>query len=315
MSAITDDAQANVDFYTGILGLRLVKVTVNFDDPSAYHLYYGDGVGSPGTVVTFFPYGAGRRGKIGAGQVATTSLAIPADSMGWWIDRFAAEAIDFDNPLKRGEDEVLPFKAHDGLPLELVASPEYKLAVPYSEGPVPVEKAIGGMHSVALAERDGGPTLSLLTDVLGFEKIWEAEGRTRVRGSEGGYVDVLANPTTPYGQGGIGSVHHVAWRTANDETQKGWQEELTGLGYHVSPVMDRDYFHSIYFREPGGVLFEIATTGPGFTADEAESELGTGLKLPKMYEPNRDRIARSLAPLRLPTGGWNLPEVEVESNV
>ncbi|MBN9502101.1 MAG: hypothetical protein BGO01_10735 [Armatimonadetes bacterium 55-13] len=315
MTAITDDAQANVDFYTGILGLRLVKVTVNFDDPSAYHLYYGDGLGTPGSALTFFPYGTGRQGKVGAGQVTSTGLAIPPDAMGWWIDRFAAEAISFDNPFKRGDEEVLPFRAHDGLPLELIASPEYKAGVPVSEGTVPVDKAIARMHSITMTENYGDATQNLLTGVLGFEKVSEDEGRIRFRGEQDGYLDLIVDPKAGRGQGGHGTVHHIAWRTTDEVTQKDWQEEIASLGYHISPVMDRDYFRSIYFREPGGVLFEIATLGPGFDVDEPADTLGQGLRLPKMYESMRQRIELSLAELRLPTGGHIPPRVEVTQNV
>jgi len=315
MTAITDDAQANVDFYTGILGLRLVKVTVNFDDPSAYHLYYGDGLGTPGSALTFFPYGTGRQGKVGAGQVTSTGLAIPPDAMGWWIDRFAAEAISFDNPFKRGDEEVLPFRAHDGLPLELIASPEYKAGVPVSEGTVPVDKAIARMHSITMTENYGDATQNLLTGVLGFEKVSEDEGRIRFRGEQDGYLDLIVDPKAVRGQGGHGTVHHIAWRTTDEVTQKDWQEEIASLGYHISPVMDRDYFRSIYFREPGGVLFEIATLGPGFDVDEPADTLGQGLRLPKMYESMRQRIELSLAELRLPTGGHIPPRVEVTQNV
>jgi len=302
MTAITDDAQANVDFYTGILGLRLTKVTVNFDDPSAYHLYYGDGLGTVGTTLTFFPYGQGRRGKVGAGQVSATGLAIPADAMGWWIDRFASEAIEFDNPLKRGDEEILPFRAHDGLPLELVATPEYRIAEPFEGSPIPQGKEISRMHSISISETKGEPTLKLLTDVLGFTPVSTEANRTRVKGAQGGYVDVIADPATPHGQGGPGTVHHIAWATTDEETQKAWHQKIASLGYHISPVMNRDYFRSIYFREPGGVLFEIATSGPGFTVDEPAESLGTNLKLPQMYESLRERIERSLPPLRLPNG-------------
>lgn len=301
MSAITNDAQANVDFYTGILGLRLVKLTVNYDDPSAYHLYYGDGAGTVGSALTFFPYGSGRHGKIGAGQVTSTGLAIAPDAMGWWIDRFAAEAVSFDNPYLRGDEEVLPFTAHDGLRLELVATPAYKPGVGFEGSPVPAEKAISRMNNVTLSETRNEATIQLLTEVLGFQVVTEAGDLIRLKAGED-YLDVLTRPQLPIGQGGHGTVHHVAFRTADEETQIAWRQEIGGEGYHVSPIMNRDYFRSIYFREPGGVLFEIATDGPGFGIDESPSELGTGLRLPEMYEPMRDRIEQALPPLRLPKG-------------
>lgn len=304
MTAITNDAQANVDFYTGLLGLRLTKLTVNFDDPSAYHLYYGDGLSTPGSNLTFFPYN-GRPGKVGAGQVTATGLAIPANSMGWWIDRFAAEAIDFDNPVQRGDEEVLPFRAHDGLPLELIASPNYTPGVEVEGSTVPHEKSIGRMHSITITENYSEATLKLLTEVLGFEPVQDEGQRIRLQGSNKGpgtYLDLVIDPTLPHGHGGSGTVHHIAWATENQETQLDWHKEITGLGYHISPIMNRDYFKSIYFREPGGVLFEIATMGPGMTLDEEPAKLGTTLRLPAMYEPKRAQIEACLPKLRLPSG-------------
>lgn len=304
MTAITNDAQGNVDFYTGTLGLRLVKLTVNFDDPSAYHLYYGDGIGTPGSALTFFPY-QGRDAKIGAGQVTATGLAIPADAMGWWVDRFTSEGVDFDQPAKRGDEEVLAFRAHDGLPLELVASPDYTPGEPYSEGTVPVEKAIGRMHAVTITENYSEPTLKLLTEIMGFEPVKDDGSRTRLQGSKkgpGAYVDLVSDPAMPTGWGGSGGVHHIAWATKDEETHQAWHEEIGQKGYHISPIMNRDYFKSIYFREPGGVLFEIATLGPGMLIDEDIATLGTNLRVPPMYASIRGQIEATLPKLRLPNG-------------
>ncbi len=305
MTAITDDAQANVDFYTGVLGLRMVKLTVNFDDPTAYHLYYGDGLGTPGSNLTFFPYGDGRSGRIGAGQVTSTALAIPPDSMGWWVHRFEAEGVTFEQPFTRADEEVLPFQAHDGLPLELIASPAFKPGAPYHGGTVPEDKAIGRMHSVTITENYNEATLKLLTEVMGFEKIHEEGHRMRLQGGNkgpGSYLDLVTDPSAATGHGGHGSVHHIAWATADDSTQAQWHQEIQQLGYHISPIMNRDYFRSIYFREPGGVLFEIATMGPGFLIDESEATLGTSLRLPAMYEPLRSQIEKVVPKLRLPSG-------------
>jgi glyoxalase family protein len=224
MTAITDDAQANVDFYTGVLGLRMVKLTVNFDDPTAYHLYYGDGIGTPGSNLTFFPY-QGRKGKLGAGQVTATGLAIPADSMGWWTERLKAEGVDVDAPAKRGDEEVLAFRAHDGLPLELVASAAYTPGEPYSEGPVPVEKAIGRMHSITITENYGDATLKLIAETMGFEPVKDEGSRIRLQGANkgpGAYVDLVIDPTMQHGQGGFGTVHHIAWATEDENTQVEW---------------------------------------------------------------------------------------------
>lgn len=314
MTAITNDAQTNVDFYTGVLGLRLTKLTVNFDDPSAYHLYYGDGLATPGSGLTFFPYN-GRQGKLGAGQVTATGLAIPADAMGWWIDRFATEAVDFDNPFTRGDEEVLPFRAHDGLPLELVASPAYTPGVLIEGSPVPHEKSISRMHSVTITENYSEATLKLLTETLGFEPVKDEGSRIRLQGANkgpGAYLDLIADPTVQHGHGGFGTVHHIAWGTENEDTQVAWHKEIQDKGYHISPIMNRDYFKSIYFREPGGVLFEIATMGPGMTLDEEPAALGTSLRLPQMYESIRSRIEASLPKLRLP-GGVTVPVELAES--
>jgi glyoxalase family protein len=304
MTAITDDAQANVDFYTGTLGLRLIKLTVNFDDPTAYHLYYGDGIGTPGSGLTFFPY-QGRKAKIGAGQVTATGLAIPADSMGWWVDRFTTEGVDFDQPVKRGEEEVLAFRAHDDLPLELIATPDYAPGEPYAEGPVPVEKAISRMHSVTITENYSEATLKLVTETLGFEPVKDEGSRIRLQGfrkGSGAYLDLVTDPALPTGWGGSGGVHHIAWATEDENTQLAWHKEIESEGYNISPIMNRDYFKSIYFREPGGVLFEIATMGPGMLIDEDIATLGTSLRLPQMYEPIRGRIEATMPKLRLPSG-------------
>ena len=312
MTAITDDAQANVDFYTGVLGLKLVKLTVNFDDPGAYHLYYGDGLGTPGSNLTFFPYGGGRQGRIGAGQVTSTGLAIPSGSMGWWVHRLTAEGLSMDAPFQRGDEEILEFRAHDGLPLELVASPDYTPGAAFDGSTVPSEHAIGRMYSITISENYGEATVQLLEEVMGFQRIGETGKRVRYQGANTGpgtYLDLVVDPAIPVGHGGHGSVHHIAWATADETTQLEWHQEISNLGYNISPVMNRDYFKSIYFREPGGVLFEIATMGPGMTIDETPALLGTTLRLPQMYEPIRGQIERAMPKLRLPNG----VEVPIES--
>ncbi len=304
MTAITNDAQANVDFYTGVLGLKLVKLTVNFDDPTAYHLYYGDGVGTPGSNLTFFPY-EGHRAKMGPGQVTTTGLAIPADSMGWWVERFTKEGVDSGKPFHRNSEEVLPFSAHDGLPLELVASDEYLPGESFADSHIPLNKAIGRMHNITITENYGEATLKLVTEVLGFEPVSDAGERIRLQGSQkgsGSYLDLIVEPAIPHGRGGSGGVHHIAWATANQDTQIAWRNEIENLGYHISQVMNRDYFKSIYFREPGGVLFEIATMGPGMLIDEDAVTLGTSLRLPQRYEPIRSKIESIVPKLKLPNG-------------
>jgi glyoxalase family protein len=311
MTAITNDAQANVDFYTGVLGLRLVKLTVNFDDPTAYHLYYGDGLATPGSNLTFFPY-EGRKGVLGAGQLTATGLAIPHGSTGWWVDRLTKEGVDFDQPSMRGDEEITPFRAHDGLPLELVASPQYTPGEDFEGSSVPFERSISRMHSVTLTENYGEATIKLLTETMGLEPVSDSGSRVRFQGANkgpGSFVDVVTDPEKPYGHGGFATVHHIAWATEDVDTQLEWHRTITDLGYNISPVMNRDYFKSIYFREPGGVLFEIATMGPGMTLDESPELLGTSLRLPQMYEPIREKIEAALPKLRLP----NQVKVEVKS--
>jgi glyoxalase family protein len=296
MTAICGDAQENVDFYTGLLGLRLVKLTVNFDDPTAYHLYYGDGAGSPGTIITFFPYPGGS-GRVGAGQVAVTSLSVPAASMDYWRDRLQDVAAPADR------EDAIDFSDPDGILLRIVADPDYHLAAPWAKSDVPVEHQIGGMHSVTLQESDVEGTAALLMRVMGFDHNEDDESPEylfEVKGGGQGKRVLVSTAGFGPGRPGPGTVHHIAFRTPNDETQLKIREELVGVGASVSDVRDRDYFHSIYFREPGGVLFEIATDPPGFATDEPLESLGTALRLPKMHEPRRAEIEAALPKLRLP---------------
>lgn len=303
MTALSGPAQENLDFYSDVLGLRLVKLTVNFDDPGTYHLYYGDASGTPGTILTFFPYPNGYPGRPGAGQATVTTLSVPPGSMPFWVDRFRAHEVDFDRPLNRQGVQSLAFRAPDGLLLELAAAPDQVSKDLWTSSPVPTESRIGGIRSVTLVERELTPTMEILTGILGFRKTGETSNRHRFEVAEGGAgrtVEVVVDPTGPSARGGHGSVHHIAFRVANDEAQLAAREELEANGYTVSAIRDRDYFRSIYFREPGGVLFEIATDIPGFTVDEPLDALGTTLRLPKAHEPHRGQIQRVLPPLKLP---------------
>jgi glyoxalase family protein len=301
VTAIARDPQANVDFYTGVLGLRLVKKTINYDDPGTYHFYYGDGEGRPGTIITFFPWPMARRGSHGAGQATVTSFAVPEGSLGWWRERLNRFDVPFEEPRQRFDEEVLTLLDRDGLELELVARAGDGRA-PWDGGPVPAEHGIRGFEGVTLTEWNPEVTASLLQGVMGFRPVAEAGGRFRFEvgaGGPGTRVDVVASPDAPRGHVSAGTVHHVAWRTPDDEQQRAWHEELQDLGLHVSPIMDRQYFHSIYFREPGGVLFEIATDPPGFTADEPVASLGSSLRLPTWLEPERQRIEGILPPVEV----------------
>jgi glyoxalase family protein len=297
MTAICGDAQQNIDFYAGTLGLRLIKVTVNFDDPTAYHFYYGDAVGTPGTILTFFPYPTSQQGRPGIGQAVVTSLSVPMGSLDFWRNRLAGISTPSEY------DHSIDFSDPDGLLLRIVGDPHYKNPNPWLKGPVPREFQIGGIYSVTLQEQEVERTAGLLMRVLGFDHDGDAEVPEYVFNSPGNHlhrrIDV-SNIGFGSGRPGRGTVHHVAFRTPDDESQERVKAALVEVGASVSEVRDRDYFRSIYFREPGGVLLEVATEGPGFATDEDPNELGTALKLPKIHEVHREKIEAELPKLRLP---------------
>jgi len=317
ITAIAGDPQRNLDFYRKVLGLRFVKRTVNFDDPSTYHLYFGDRTGKPGTILTFFPWPGARRGTRGNSQVVATSFAIPQGSLNYWSDRLKEHSITVENIL-RFDEQGLRFTDPDGLLLELIASDENHNATlpsPQSsqrsarsrsrggrEAPGEGEFAIRGFHAATLQLPDSAPTEKLLTETLGFQQIAEEGSRRRFSlgaRSTSAQVDLVQRPDDPVGHIAAGTVHHIAFRAANDEEQLAWREKLVDLGLAVTPVIDREYFHSIYFREPGGILFEIATDGPGFAIDEPAEHLGESLKLPKQFEAHRSAIEQTLPPISL----------------
>ncbi len=302
VTAIAGEPQQNIDFYAEFLGLRLVKLTVNYDDPETYHLYYGDEDGHPGTILTFFPWPGAPRGRKGAGQVTTTSFSIPRDSVSYWVERLGKHGVGFTGPVDRFDEQLISFSDPDGLNLELVAhAGESRRG--WSRGPVPQEHAIRGFFGVTLSEEGYEKTSSLLTETMGFELIKQEGNRFRYAAGSGGpgaSVDLLCQPDARPGVVSVGTVHHVAWRTPDDQQQKIWREELVGAGLNVTPIIDRKYFHSIYFREPGGVLFEIATDPPGFTIDEGREELGTRLMLPPQLEDLREHLDRVLPRVKLP---------------
>ncbi|MEX1159152.1 MAG: ring-cleaving dioxygenase [Thermomicrobiales bacterium] len=301
VTMIASDPQRNLDFYTGLFGLRLVKLTVNFDAPNVYHFYYGDGLGSPGTILTFFPFPGARPGRQGAGQVAVTALAIAPASLSYWIDRLLEAGTAYDGPIVRGETRALSLKDPDGLLLELVTDVGAILQAPWERGPVPVEHQIRGVAGVNLWEDPAEPTTQFLTDILGFGLAGERDDGLRFT-SNGQYADVREVRGFWSGVVSAGTVHHVAWRTPDDAEQLAWREKLAPVAPDVTDVRDRHYFNSIYFREPGGVLFEIATDTPGFTIDESSEELGTSLKLPPRYEAQRSLIEDTLPKIVLPKG-------------
>lgn len=298
MTAICGDAQANVDFFTGVLGLRMIKLTVNFDDPSAYHTYYGDGVGSPGSALTYFPYPGGRRYQPGNGQFSRTVLGIPLGSIEYWEARLRREGIETAILESEFGEPTIHLSDPDGGALGLVES-EVAPEVLWQASPVPAENAISGMRSVRLSSRSSS-SATFIEGRLGLRLVQESGGVKRYAIGDKAFLEL--ERLDHDGWGGHGGVHHLALATEDENAQVDWRTSLVEAGAHVSPVMDRDYFRSIYFREPGGALYEIATKGPGFTIDETVELLGTSLRLPKQYEPAREQILNVVPRLKLPSG-------------
>ncbi|HEU5304799.1 MAG TPA: ring-cleaving dioxygenase [Gemmatimonadales bacterium] len=298
VTATVADAQEDLDFASGVLGLRLVKRTVNFDNHSVYHFYYGDETGTPGTIWTTFPYqGRGLPiGQKGLGQLTVTSFSVPAGSLDFWRNRLVSQGFSLREPPPRFGEETLAVTDPSGLDIELVAT-ERDERVPWTGSGVPANAGVRGLHSVTLHSRTPRLTQTLMTEMLGFHQIDETAGRVRMGtgGNEAGkLVDILDSPGAPLARNGLGTVHHVAFAIGDEDEQRRMREALIRQGLAVTDVLDRCYFHSIYFREPGGILFEIATMRPGFTIDEDLGSLGTSLKLPRWEEPNRDQIEAAL---------------------
>lgn len=294
VTAIAGDPQRNIDFYTGILGLRLVKLTVNYDDPGTYHLYYGDGTGRPGTILTFFPWRGVPQGRVGAGEATTVAFSVPENSLDYWKDRLNAG-----DPLSRFDERYLRLPDPDGMEIELVAAATPDARPGWPEGAVPREYAIRGIFGTALSVARIDSTMRVLTQTMGFCQSGRDGERLRFETGDGGpgsVVDLIE--TRQRGLQGAGSIHHIAWRTPDDDGQTTWRKHLLEEGMQVTPVVDRTYFHSIYYREPSGVLFEIATDPPGFTVDEPLEKLGTKLILPAWLEPQRNDLLRTLPELK-----------------
>lgn len=302
VTAIAGDAQRNLDFYAHTLGMRFVKLTVNFDDPGAYHFYFGDEAGSPGSLLTFFPHPGGYAGERGAGQATAVALAIPQGSLEAWIDHFARHAVDFHLGGERFGERFIFLDDPDGLRIELVETVDANPLEGRAYGDIPAEHAIRGIHSVTLEVGSPESAARFYCERMGFAPAESTDDRLRFRVGDriGSVVDVVESNVR--GRVAVGSVHHIAFRTPDDEGQAFWRERALSLHLATSPVMERDYFRSIYFREPSGVLFEIATDGPGMAIDEPVEALGQSLRLPAMYEPNREAIERRLPPLVLPGG-------------
>lgn len=318
MTCIAGDPQENLDFWVETLGLRLVKRSINQDDPSTYHFFYGDAAGTPGTSMTFFPWGTHRSGKVGTGQVSRTAFRVPAGSLDYWEDRFDEYGVDYDDRLERFGEVVLPFRDPDGLPVELVAVevPDDDPTEPWTAF-VPEASAIRGFHSVTLWLADPHPTQELLRS-MGLEELGteqsagDTPGDERTRfaatGTVGQYVDVL--PTVESGRPGVGTVHHVAFQTPTDADQAAMRKTVRSQGLSPTTQIDRHWFRSVYFREFGGILFELATAGPGYTSDEPLEDLGGRLVLPGAFEERREAIEAGLADVRIPRSPTVEPDAE-----
>lgn len=300
ITAIAGDAQRNYDFYTKVLGLRLVKKTVNFDDPGTYHFYYGDEKGSPGTILTFFPWRNVRPGIEGTGMATAIGYSIPVGSLSFWTKRFQEYNVSFGKPGNRFGEVYLPFKDPDGLNLELIMAENPDSRKGWHSDDIPDNAAIQGFHSITLTVNDVRPTGAILTDIFGY-KLYKQEGRfyqyKTDAVNEAALVNIVEVPDGKRGQVAGGTNHHVAFRVPDENTLMHFRDKVVKKGLNITPKIDRNYFYSLYFREPGGVLFEIATDNPGFAIDEAPEELGLHLKLPEQYEDQRAAIEQVLPAL------------------
>lgn len=298
ITAIVGHPQENVDFYSGVLGLRMVKQTVNFDDPGTYHLYFGNEGGKPGTIITFFPWAGAYQGKIGDGQVGVTSYVVPKGAMGFWEKRLETFKVPF-TKMERFGEEYLEFDDPHGLHLEIVEREEGD-ANTWAHGGVTPEVAIKGFGGATLLSAQPDHTADLLENVMGLELVGEEGDFKRFRSPAdiGNIIDLKLTPIGR-GQAGVGTVHHIAWRAVDDKDQLEWQKVVADNGYRVTPVQDRQYFNAIYFREHGEILFEIATDPPGFAHDESPDTMGESLMLPERYEAHREQIERKLIPIEV----------------
>ncbi len=301
VTAIAGPAARNLAFYTRALGLRLVKKTVNFDDPGTYHLYYGDERGRPGTILTFFPWEHAAAGRLGVGQAQETMFKVPAHALEWWQERLSAQGVAHQAPIRRFGEPVLRFQDPDGMALSLVGVSGAEAEPGWSDGTVPVEHAIRGFHGVSLLQADGAGTGAILSDVFGMAEVAREGAVVRYAAAGaalGAIVEVEVADSFLPGRLGGGSVHHIAFRAADDADQARMAERLARVhGIQTTEQKDRNYFRSIYFREPGGVLFEIATDDPGFDVDEPAASLGQSLKLPRSLERHRGEIEAALPAL------------------
>jgi len=299
ITAVAGDPQQNYTFYNGLLGLHLVKKTANYDDPSMYHLYYGDATGTPGRILTFFPWSQFKQGDPARGQAIAVSFSIPTDALSYWTDYLTNNGIEFMEPFDRFGHQVIGLQDPDGLHLELIADPQANDISAQSSGSIPAEYAIRGLYGVTLAEENYRPTGQLLSESLGFKEMGRGGDRLFYQSDNAmGSVVEIIDKAQLNGRPGKGTVHHVAFRAENEEEQSRISKELTEIGYHLTEVKDRTYFRSVYFCGPGGILFEIATDGPGFTVDEDAETLGNTLCLPEDLEEKRTLIEADLPAFR-----------------
>ena len=303
VTCIAGDAQENLDFYVGLLGMRLVKRSVNQDDPGTYHLFYADRIGNPGTDFTFFPWPNMEPGRLGTGLTVETSFAIPMGGLGYWQDRLKQHGMKHEPAESRFGEMTLPFRDPHGLQIALVETNDAREFVPWEDSPVPPEHQLRGMHAVRLWERQLGPTETVLTQLMGFTPLGTEDGWHRYGADGGGsgkWIELKELPEERRGQWGTGSVHHVAWRVKDSEEQMSLRDILFRAGLRPTQQIDRFWFKSVYYKEPGGVLFELATDGPGFDRDEAMEHLGEQLILPPWLEPQRKEIETALPSLQMP---------------
>ncbi|WP_020600922.1 ring-cleaving dioxygenase [Spirosoma panaciterrae] len=301
ITAIANNAQRNYDFYTHVLGLRLVKKTVNFDDPSTYHFYYGNEGGTPGTILTFFPWEGIGSGRNGTGMATEIGYSVPADSLDNWLGRFKELGVGAGELAERFGEQYLPFTDPDGLAIALIVPKQLDKRKGWETEAIKEDMALRGFHTVTLTLQKIEATAKVLTDIFGYRLVAQEGNRYRFQTDavpEAALVDLLEEPEGRVGRNAAGTNHHVAFRVANDAVQMEFREKILESGLQITPKIDRDYFFSLYFREPGGVLFEIATDNPGFTVDEPLDELGTHLKLPRQYEGSRAKIEKALPVLK-----------------
>jgi len=303
ITAICSSAQKNLDFYVGLLGLRLVKRTINFDDPGTYHFYFGDELGRPGTILTFFPWDAMSPGRLGTGQAVATAYAVPRGALEAWADRLKGAGIATEPIIDRFGERVMAIRDNDGLVIELIETPWAGDIKPWTGDGVAADMAIRAFHGATISVDGYERTARVLQDHFGFSEAARQEERFRFVAGEhgiGATIDLLCQPDRRRGIMGTGTVHHIAFRSEDERDQLVVRGGLVEAGFNVTPVLDRTYFKSIYFREPGGTIFEVATDGPGMDIDEPRESLGHALRLPEWLEANRMQIESILPPITLP---------------